>query len=101
MEVIILETLRSILNGFLHPDQGARQLRAHATYCRSCALDSHAVVADGVAQELEAGAAPLVLNLAGQTLTTDGTLPEYPPENAPGKAPKKKAPAKKKAAAKK
>lgn len=83
-ERIILDTLRNVLEGGLHPDQAARQLRHHAAYCEGEKDAATATVATGVAIELEAGRAPKVLTLQGQTITTPGgILPEHKAEKKP------------------
>lgn len=61
---IVLDTLQNVYRGATHPASAGRFLRNHAEYCRRVGHEATAVLADGVAHELEGHHAP--------TITVDG-----------------------------
>lgn len=63
-ERIIRDTLTNVFQRGTAVEVAIRNLRAHANYCRTSGDEATGLVADGVAQELVAGAAP-TLDLGG------------------------------------
>lgn len=89
-ERIVADTLTNVYSGGTELATAARNLRAHAGYCRAASDERTAVVADGVAAELEAGNLP-ALNFAGRTISPheDG-LPEPAPAPKPARKSRKR-----------